>query len=37
MKIFLNFLFILVQNPLYNKILSMYFLGFLGRKKYMIH
>jgi len=34
---FLNFLFIMVQNPLYNKILSMYFLGFLGWKKYMIY
>ena len=32
----LNFLFISVQNPLYNEILSMHFLGCPGCKKYMI-
>ena len=32
----LNFLFISVQNPLYNEILSMYFHGFIECKKYMI-
>ena len=33
----LNFIFICIQNPLYNEILQMYFLGFLDMHEYMIY